>query len=519
MLFESLLITFAYILGLISKYLMLPTLVGYLLAGFLITLTINTFSLPSLPAGVLSHISEIGVLLLLFTIGLKLKFKSLMTRPILGAGVLHFFVSLIIFYPVLIFLFQVTHIQALLLSTALSFSSTVLSAKTLEEKKELKAFHGRVAIGILIVQDLIALVTITLGGSSTLSPYALLLILIPFLRPLFFKLLDWSGEKELLILLGLLLALVIGGHGFHKLGLSAELGALVFGFMLSSHPQAKNLAKKLWSLKEIFLIGFFLQIGLHNLPSLNDWLFCGIFLIMLPFKGWLFFRLLLLFRLRARNSFLSGLTLCAYSEFGLIVTSALLPEWTPAMALTVACSFILSAPINGYSHQIFEKFCDSMYKSERKTLHPDEEPIFLGDSEILIMGFGRTGKAAYEMLEKEKKIIGMDSDPEKVKDHKKAGKNIFYADAEDHSFWEKLNMGQIQAVILTLHDTHAKKSSIENLRKRNFQGLIVTNCYNEDGYEMLKNAGADTVILTMIESGVNLAKAISTANQKEDFLD
>ena len=120
---------------------------------------------------------------------------------------------------------DVSAYTALMLAVALSFSSTVLAAKVLEGKRELRAFHGRVAIGILVIQDLIALFVMSLTSGSTPSMWALVVFGIPLLRPVFYKLLDFSGQDELLVLLGLLRALVGGGFGFESVGLSSELGA------------------------------------------------------------------------------------------------------------------------------------------------------------------------------------------------------------------------------------------------------------------------------------------------------
>lgn len=134
-----------------------------------------------------------------------------------------------------------------MLAVALAFSSTVLAAKVLDSKRELRAFHGRVAIGILIVQDLIALVVMAFANGETPSWWALLIFALPLLRPVFYRLLDMSGHDELLMLLGLLLALAVGGQGFESVGLSSELGALAFGALLANHPRATELSNSLWS--------------------------------------------------------------------------------------------------------------------------------------------------------------------------------------------------------------------------------------------------------------------------------
>ena len=149
-----------------------------------------------------------------------------------------------------------------------------------------------------------------------------------------------TGEQK-----ALLLALVLGGYGFETIGLSPELGALVFGAMLANHPRSQELAKSLWSVKEVFLVGFFLQIGIEGLPDHQAMLFALVAALVLPLKGALFFFLLLAFRLRSRSAFLSSLALTNYSEFGLIVASIALPEWLVPLAISVSLSFVISAPL------------------------------------------------------------------------------------------------------------------------------------------------------------------------------
>ena len=106
------------------------------------------------------------MLLLLFTVGLKLKLRSIISPEVIGGSLLHFGITCAVFAPGLYLLLALDWTTALMLAIALSFSSTVLAAKVLESKRELRAFHGRVAIGILIMQDLIALVVMSLAAGQ-----------------------------------------------------------------------------------------------------------------------------------------------------------------------------------------------------------------------------------------------------------------------------------------------------------------------------------------------------------------
>ncbi len=507
---EAIWITFAFTLGLLVKGVGLPPLVGYLAAGFVLSGLSGFTPLVVENTDALSHIAHLGVLLLLFTVGLKLKLRSVVSPEVIGGSLLHFGITCLIFTPGIHFLAGLDWTTSLLLAIALSFSSTVLAAKVLENKRELRAFHGRVAIGILIMQDLIALVVMSLAAGKTPSQWAILVFGLPLLRPLLYRLLDASGHDELLVLLGLLLALVIGGLGFEAVGLSSELGALIFGAMLANHSRSQELSKSLWSVKEIFLVGFFLQIGIGGLPDRDALIFAAITGLVLPLKGIMFFFLLLLFRLRARSSFLTSLSLTNYSEFGLIVASVTLSEWMVPLAIAVSLSFLVSAPLNRLAHPIYERLAHRLTPLESDKRHPDEQPLSLGATRVLIMGMGRTGTAAYDRLrQQEPQLMGIDSDPAKAHKHAEEGRNVVFADAEDATFWEGLHMPRLESVILAMNDIEGKLIAARMLRRKGFTGYIVAHTGYADEAEKIREAGADEAFLTMSETGVALASHLT----------
>jgi predicted Kef-type K+ transport protein len=500
-------ISVAFVLGSLARFVGLPPLVGYLLAGFGLHTLNPLIGIPPETGHALQEIAHMGVLLLMFGIGLKLRAGSLIKTEILGVGSLHFLFSVGFYFPVAWLMFDLSLIHSVLLACGLSFSSTVLAAKILDEKRELRAFHGRVAIGILILQDVIALLIMTFMTGNLPSPWALLILLLPFLRPVFYRLMDFSGHGELLVLLGLFCALVCGGYGFEWVGLSSELGALVFGLLLSQHKRAVELSGILWSVKEIFLVGFFLQIGSKGLPNTQEWLFALVVCLLIPLKMLLYFLLMTFAKLRARSAFLSSLTLGNYSEFGLIMASLLLPDMLTALALALSLSFIISAPLNRFSHLLYERHSGWLNRFERQTHHPDEQPVSLGDATVLVFGMGRTGTAAYEYLQQKNiQVVGLDSDPTKVEILKQQNFNIEFADAEDPLFWQGLDMGEVSAVILSMSDLESKMIAARKLRKRGFTGKIVSHSLYPEEAEKINLAGADTTYLTMSQAGVGLAE-------------
>ncbi|WP_404402458.1 cation:proton antiporter [Pelagibacterium halotolerans] len=505
--FEVICITFAFFFGLAVRQIGLPPLVGFLTAGFAINAFREPLGLPTETGAILDYIAHLGVLLLLFAVGLKLKLGQLVQPHVVGTTLLHFAISTAIFTPGLAVFLGLDWTTALLLAMALGFSSTVLSAKLLETKRELAAFHGRIAIGILVIQDLVALVVLSAWSGEIPSFWALLVLALPLLRPVAYWLLDFTGHDELLILMGMLLALVVGGMGFEAVGLSSELGALLMGVLLSGHKRAQELSDSLWGLKEIFLVGFFLEIGMSGLPDMNAILFALAMVLVLPLKGVLFFVLLIAFRLRARNAFLAGLSLTAYSEFGLIVAAGVLPDWLVPLAIAVSLSFVVAAPLNRLAHPIFQRFETFLTRFEFKRRHPDEIPVAMGDARVIIFGMGRTGLAAYDTLrEHTDKLIGLDADTYRVQTLRAAGRNVALTDAEDANFWRGVDIGGIEAVVLAMDDIEAKLNAARQLRALGFTGPIIAHALYEDHVERIMAAGANHTYLTMQEAGMSLGQ-------------
>lgn len=513
---EAIWIAAAFILGLGFRELGLPPLVGYLVAGF----ALNGFGLQG--GDTLEHLAHIGVLLLLFAVGLKLKLKTVLAKEVWGTALLHMMITVGLLGLAMHLLVGLPWTSALLLGSALGFSSTVVAAKMLEQKRELRAFHGRVAIGILIFQDLIAVALLSVVSGDTPSLWVLVLLGLPLLRPLFYWLLDFSGHDELLVLLGLVLALDVGGMGFEHLGLSSELGALVLGAMIANHRRASELSHALWGLKEIFLVGFFLQIGMFGLPTLSDLGFALLLALLLPLKAVLFFLILTRFKLRARTAFLTGLSLASYSEFALIVASLasqtgwLGNDWVVLLAVTVAVSFAIAAPLNRAAHGLYGRWEPRLSPFELHERHPDEQPLVLGSASVLIMGMGRVGTGAYDFLtQRHQRVVGLDSDPDRVGRHLNEGRRVLYADSEDPFFWQHLKVDRLHMIMLAMPDPEAKQIAITQLRHRGYRGLICATITFDEEASVIRAAGGDVVFNHYTEAGVGFAERAWEAMHSE----
>lgn len=504
----------AFVLGLLARRAGLPPLVGFLAAGFLL----HGFGVQPVPA--LEQLGHVGVWLLLFTVGLKLRFGSILRPEVWGTAFVHLAVSGALAAALALGPGGVSWPAAWLLGAAFGFSSTVLAAIILEPKRELRAFHGRVAIGILIVQDLGAVALLAVAADRSPSPWALLLLLLPLARPLLDRLVEVTGHGELLVLLAALLAVAAGGYGFEYLGLSPELGSLVLGALLSGHPRAGELGSTLWSMKELFLVGFFLSIGLAGLPTVEALAGAALLLLALPLKALLFFLLLVAFGLRARSGFLAALGLASYSEFGLIVLQlgvreGLLDEgWMPLAAVAVAASFAIAAPLNGQAHALYARWERWLQRLERSRRHPDDEPVSVGSAEVLVVGMGRVGSGAYRYLKDlGLHVVGLDSDMGKVQAHLQEGRRVVYADAEDPELWHRLHLERVRAVMLALPDAEAKIIASRKLRQQGFRGLIAATHVHAEERQPILEAGCDVTYNYFSEAGTGFAAHICDALQ------
>lgn len=496
----------ALLLGLIARLAGLPPLVGFLGAGFLF----RAAGVESTP--VLEELAHAGVLLLLFAVGLKLRLKTLLRFEVWGTAVLHLAVIGAGGYY-LIRSGGSGWQLSVALAVALGFSSTVFAAKVLEEKRELRGLHGRIAIGILIVQDIVAVGLLAMLDLGAPSPWALLVLLLPLARPVLYRLLDLAGHGELLVLSGVVIAVAAGGHGFELLGLSSELGALVLGMLFADHRRANELSLAIWSLKEFFLIGFFLSIGLSGVPTLEILRQALLLMLALPLKALLFFLLLLTLGLRARTSFLTAVSLGTFSEFGLIVAQAAVDtgllgaDWLIAGALAVALSFLVAAPLNTYAHPLYARLDRWLSRLERDKRHPDDEPVTLGSGEYLVVGMGRVGTGAYDHLrDRGENVVGVDSDPDKIQRHISEGRRVVYADAEDVSLWHQLKTSRLKAILLTLPDLEAKQIASRELRASGYQGFLSATHVWADERDPILAAGCDVTYNYFNEAGVGFAR-------------
>lgn len=509
----------AFLGGLTAKFIHLPPLAGFLAAGFALNFMGYEYT------DSIQTLANLGVTLLLFTIGLKLDVRSLLKAEVWATATIHMLISSSL---ALVFLFLLKTIgfsllvqagwtNLLLVSFALSFSSTVFVVKILEERSESNSIYGRIAVGVLIMQDIFAVIFLAASTGKLPSPWAILLFGLIFVAPFVKRLLDKVGHGEMQVLFGFLLALVLGYALFEALGVKGDLGALIVGMMLSTHRAAPGLAKSLFNIKELLLVAFFLSIGLMAEPTFEHLAWALGLLLLLPLKSMLFYFIFPRFSLRKRTTTLASLVLGNYSEFGLIVASLavgagwLKIDWLIILSLTVALSFVYSAIINSLGEKIYQRLKEKRGEFSSNRMHPHDRPVELGDAEAIIFGLGRIGRGAYMQLTEKYnlKVLGIDNDPLHVAHlNRNYDINVAEGDASDSDFWEKLVCtSKIELIVLAMPNHHGNVFALKQLKNRQFTGKIAAIVQYKDEIPILKDLGADAIYYVYDRAGQSLADA------------
>jgi len=494
LLLEPFIILVALLCGIASRAVGFPALIGYLTAGFVL----HELKMDSGP--LLEILAELGITLLLFTIGLKLEPLKLLEAKVWGTTLVHMAVTQVVVFALLMGLaqllpnFDLTPTGAAIVAFGLTFSSTVFVIQTMQERGEVQSSHAAVAIGILIVQDLVAVGFLALSAGKVPTWYALGMLIIVPLRPLILRLLAIAGYGELLTLLGL--ALAIGSAQISELvGIKGDLGALLVGAILAGHPKSKALAGNLIQLKDLFLVGFFLSIGLGGWPSATLIGVAVLIGLLAALKPLLYFPLLTRFHTSPRTAVLASGALANHSEFGLIVVSVaaavnwLDPEWSAALSIAVAVSFVVAAPISGATHDIYRKYRTKLLSYQSTTLVDGFEPT--DNVRIVILGMGRVGTGAYESLAPiwGRQVLGVEALHSRVAHHLAEQRRVVLADASDPDFWFRLKFDDIEMIMLALTNHSENMLVADLLFSMGYTGEIAAVVRHEDHAEEMRQKG------------------------------
>ena len=505
----------AFVLGFFSRSVGLPPMVGFLAAGFLLS------AQGAASGEVMQKLSDLGITLLLFTVGLKLNLRTLARPQVWAVTGLHMSIVVVVFgfaiYGLALlgtpFVSAISLPHALLIAFALSFSSTVFAVKVLEDKGEMTSLHGRIALGILIMQDLAAVVFLAISMGKWPSAWAFLVLLLYPLRSVLHQILRRVGHGELMVLYGFLLALG-GAEIFELVGLKGDLGAIVLGSLIASHPKAEELAKTMLSFKDLFLLGFFLSIGMSGQLSPEVFAIAALITPFVFLKSALFFGLLAAFRLRARTSLLASLNLANFSEFGLIVAAIGVAngwidnDWLMVLALCLSLSFAISAMLNAGANWLHVRYGTIWRRFERSERLADDRLIDIDRVTVIVIGMGRVGTGAYDRMRAlyGEAVVGVDIDPVMVKEQRATGRKVLAGDPSDADFWDRVQAAHtLELVMLTLPKLSTSLAVLEQLKAASYAGQIAATARFSDEVEALQKAGATTVFNIYGEAGAGFA--------------
>jgi Kef-type K+ transport system membrane component KefB len=504
--------------GLLATLLRQPLIVGLIAAG--IAVGPETLGLVEASSEI-ELLAKIGISLLLFVVGLKLDVRLVRSLgPVaLATGLGQVAFTSAVGYLIAMALgFAV--VQAVYIAVALTFSSTIIIVKLLTEKRELDDLHGRIALGFLIVQDIVvvlAMIAITAVGDTAdtdlvaefggvaLRGAALLAAVAAigkWVMPRVTHLL--ARQPELLVLAAVSWAVVLAAATL-LLGFSEEVGAFLAGMSLASTPYREALSSRLSTLRDFLLVFFFIELGTRfelsaaaeQIPAallFSAFVLIGnpiIVLIIMGFMGY-----------PKKVSFKAGLTVAQISEFSLILVALGVAQGhvgddviglvTAVGLITITVSTYL---IYGSDrlHDRLEPLLRVFERRELRTSLGDDDTM--PEVDVIVVGLGRFGRTVLqELVAAGDRVLGVDWDPRSVRSDEWGEVPVLYGDADDPELAEQLPLAGVQWVISTLRRTDANLTLIASLRHAGYDGRIVVSTDDEEDEEVLRRAGADLAI-------------------------
>ncbi|MFE8072510.1 cation:proton antiporter [Marinobacteraceae bacterium S3BR75-40.1] len=537
------LLALAALVGFIGQRLKQPMIVSFIAVGLIAGPSVLDIVQSE---KTIQPLAELGIAVLLFLVGLKLDLKLVRTLGLVslatGLGQV-LFTSLFGFFIGLALDMDV--ITSLYVAVALTFSSTIIIVKLLTDKKEVDALHGRIALGFLIVQDLVVVLAMMvlsawgIGAESQASmPSYLLalcleitgifLLIALFMRYVASPLLERiAHSSELLVVFAIAWAALLAALG-DLLGFSKELGGLLAGVSLASTSYREALFSRLASLRDFLLLFFFIALGMHLDLSLlgaqvgaailfSAFVLIGNPLIVMVIMGIMGFR--------KRTGFLAGLTVAQISEFSLIFITMgvyLGHVDTPALGLVTLVGLVtiaLSVYMISYSNRLYQMLEPALGIFERKYPFREQSPDAPATRhrhEVILVGTGRYGTAIARCLDQAGyRMLVVDFDPDKVRRWRKSGGDAIYGDASDQEFISMLPMQGVQWVIsalphqeMSLTHEDPRLVLIKGLRHQGFKGRIAVSAHPGDDAFALKKAGADLVLSPYQDAAKYLVKKI-----------
>jgi Kef-type K+ transport system membrane component KefB/Trk K+ transport system NAD-binding subunit len=518
----------------ITRLLRQPLIIGYIFSGILVgPFVLNLIQ----ESETLNVFSEMGIAFLLFIVGLHLSPKVIKEvgkiSLVTGIGQI-LFTSLIGYFIGIMLGFSV--ITSIYIAIALTFSSTIIIMKLLSDKDALEKLYGKISIGFLLVQDLVAILILIVvsslasgtGASNLLfstiiKGVVLMTILIPISYYALPKLSDFFAKSQEF----LFVFAISWGFGLSLLflyaGFSIEVGALIAGIMLSMSPYSFEISSKLKPLRDFFIISFFIILGSQMafgditpliVPAIifSAFILIGNPLIVMTLMGILGYS--------KKTGFMAGLTVAQISEFSLILialgvkTGALTQEILSFVTIIGLLTIAGSTYMIIYSDSIFNRLSRFLTIFERKKVKEIDIPK--KDYDYILLGYNRIGFSIIRAFSKiTKNFLVVDYNPKIVKELQKEGINAIYGDVDDSEFLEDLGICKSSVIVSTIPEKETNQLILDVLERNKAKPIVLlTGRQIEDALD-LYDAGANYVILPHFLGGEYTAKLIENAKNND----
>lgn len=522
-------------LGYLVYRLKLPLLIAYLLAGLFLSAILSFDITNSL---ILSFLPNIGIAFVLFLVGMELDLREIRSfgKQILIAGVLQVIITSV-FGTFIAQTFGFGLTESIYLGIGLSFSSTIVVVKLLLDKKDLTSLHGKLSLGILLLEDLLA-VLILLAMTSSISQslplamfvvkvfglFSLALLLSHFILPQIFRAVSDSGELLFLTALAWCFAFITLAE---VMGFSILIGAFLAGVALASSPYHFQIQGKVKPLRDFFTTLFFVYLGTRvNFSDISTTYPLIIFfaLYAMLIKPVIFLLIFGIFGFRRHTMFHTSVNLSQISEFSLIILLVGLELGVISQsALTViALSTILS--IVGSSMMIFKsqsiyKIVSSKISFFERRRHVIEENTKAEIKEhVVLLGAHQVGERIIMFLKKEKiPFLVLDFNPHQVEVLLKMEMPVIFGDMSDPEVLDILNLSKARLVVSTVPDLNDNKLLIEDLNNLNVDAPVIVRAENIKEAKSLYKFGADFVYIPDIVSGEYLVEIFKDHLNDRDY--
>lgn len=517
----GMIVILASVLAYVMKQLKQPLIPAYVLAGLIMGPILGLVGSDE----IVTVMSDIGIAMLLFIVGLEIDFKKLRDIgkvAVFGGLINSFFLFALGFIVATLLSFGTT--ESLYMGLVIAFSSTMVVVKLLSDNRELDTLHGRILIGILLMEDLISVIVLSSisGGNvgmSVLKFGALIgvaFFLGRFVLPTVFK--NGAKHPELLFLLSLSTCFGFAAFALY-MGISMAIGAFVAGITIANLPYRVEIISRVRSLRDFFATIFFVSLGMQvAIPSLGTLLvpFLMFFVAVMVIKPFMLMNVISLFGYNKKVSFLSGVSMTQISEFALIIAAlgrslGQISDSVFTLAIMLAISTItVSSYALKYDNQLFQRLNSRIHFLERWDNGHGEMPDGK-KRDIVVCGYNRIGFNIVEALQRmNKSFVVVDYNPEII--GKLTSKNIpcIYGDVGDVDVLERLGLDQVKMVVSTIPEVSDTLLLMKKVREQNQEAAVIVTASQLNEALQLYSHGADYVVLPHFLGGTHASRLVES---------